>query len=1149
MADLTNNDFEPLRITMTKRPEEEKGLLEHSFNALNFLGIQVNEPDLQIRAEHMSRTGVDVTDPKFASIYERSDSATKQAMLNARNNEDAYRIAGSRAVQAESMEAFGKENILTQLAVGAPAALLTPTTLLPAGSLFKAASVATKARKIKMAAVGAGTATVANLIDEAMIGKQGLETNYLGVAGASIVLGGGAGYIGALLTGTNKTVAANHFLREGDVISAEKATDNFILADVGTETILIPKQDKNLIDKIPYLGEWLASPITRLFQSDNEAVRQFAARISNPTVALKDKEGNYVIMRNKTGAEEKLETQGMYNTMVNQPISELFNQYKANGGTGTRGDFNIEIHRLYNEEATRLRNNAKQFADENSVDALNKIDEEYKAAVAEAKAPTTYYKGANGKELPAAQEVVDAYEASWAKYKDEVEQLRVIKEEQIPAIDAQVKVDIELVKELLKAEGLKGKELTERMKLVRQDIRARATAEKKQLRSSVKPKRPKEIQFYDKKPGGNKAERKELAAKLQELRIARREGKKAAREKYVDDFYANNEIKFNTSNQFLAEGANVYAKYFDEMLAKGQGLGIKQLEGIRTGRLYSPRNWDFKRLTVLDKDIVVTRLKNALTSDARNEYSSDAELLEAAEDLYKVLMTKEIQSELGNGKGYYTKDLPLKARLKEKGLNLDDSKLGDLLYNNFEDVAGMYSYFMSGRYGVQRAFGDYIKDDNLGSLSKAVIEEAQAKGEITAGKDLELLTDTIDDLLGTLRSPQFGNDAAWQFSRNLRSYNSLRLMGGAGGNQLIEIATITAMMLAKGIVTKNFGATAKRVAKMLFLETADSSDLARVLLDQGYMESALHAHRANRIADTEAGFNPNMLERGLDSLTDFQMKYNGQRFFTAFAEDLTGANIIQIIKKASNKDEGMFSRWGLSMEDVQGLKKVFDKNDEKFLNNMTPKQRALFQQAIRRGVAEWVVQPNSMHLPNWFKKAGPIGKLVFQFMKFPMIAQETLLRRGFAEDKAGMAAGIFGAVTMYTTLKYLREEAAVSLGFKDEIDRKYDIFNDEEHMKRAMLESVNYIANLGMLTTVWNYGAIGIQRPELGREWASDNVLESLLGPSASLVQDLSDTAKRAVDGDFTSEQQLNSYRSYAPFMSLPMISEAGKALAEEYGD
>jgi hypothetical protein len=124
------------------------------------------------------------------------------------------------------------------------------------------------------------------------------------------------------------------------------------------------------------------------------------------------------------------------------------------------------------------------------------------------------------------------------------------------------------------------------------------------------------------------------------------------------------------------------------------------------------------------------------------------------------------------------------------------------------------------------------------------------------------------------------------------------------------------------------------------------------------------------------------------------------------------------------------------------------------------------------------------------------------------------------------------------------------MGLKDEIDRKYDIFNNEEDFYRATLESTNYMANLGMFTTLWNYGAAMLGSPELGREWVNRDKLEAIGGPTVGLLKDLMNTAELIVqDGDITSEKQLNNFRTFLPFMAIPGISEGGKYLAEELGD
>lgn len=1147
----------PLEITVTypRTPKPEpigESTWGDYFDILSPFSIQVKNEGTRTQLQDLKRDGIDLSDPAFKQLYMDADVETRKAMMSARNNEDARRIYDRRQIFMAAQERISQDGLLTQIGMGAIPALASPTTLIPFGGVYKAAQLAQKARKLKMVATAAGTATAANLLDESMLDKQGMPTNYMGVAATSMILGGGLGLLSSMLISPRAGQVADNMLETGNAYSKEYINDNFVTIDRGTETLIIPKVEKTLYDKIPYLGDWLKSDITKMYQSESPLVRGIAARISTPTVSLKDANGDFVIL-GKTGADVKQEVIGNFNSKVNVPVSEAYAKWLEEGNVGTRADFNSEVHRLRTEESVRMANESRAYADEKAAPEIEKINAAAKIAKAEANAPATYYRDSKGKEQPATEEVLQKYDEDWALYKQQVEELRVIKEEKIPQMDAQAKIDIELAKELLKAQGIKGKDLTARMKDIRANINAQLKADKAALRSSVKPKRPREIEFYDKKLSDTKAGRKILAEKEAEIKKARDEARDAARAKHDDDFYANNTPNFRTNSPALKEAIEAYSKYYDDMLTKAQNLGIKELMGSKAGRIFTPRNWNFKALSTMSPAEAKSYLKSAIEGDTRNVYKSLDDLNKDIDDLYDILVSKDAQSKLGQGKGYYTKDLPFSKRLSERKLYLDESKLGRLVHTNMEDISGMYNYFMSGRMAVHHAFGDMIDkngDLELSTILNKLQDEAKAKGTTVDAKTQTIITNTINDLLGVRRLAQYGDDAAWELSRNLMTYNSARLMGGAGGNQMIEMATIAMMHLARGIINKRFLSSVKQVADMLYREKGPNNDLGHVLLNSGYLETSLHAHRANRIADTESGFNPSMIERGLNSLADFQMKYNGQRYLTALAEDLSGGAIIQYIKRASTRDEALFSRWGLSMKDVEGLKKVLEKDDKNFLENMTQAQRDKFQLAINRGVSEWVVQPNSIHLPDWFKGAGPVKKLFFQFMKFPMIAQETLLRRGWTEDRAAMVAGIFGAVAMYTTLKYLREEASMAMGFTDKYERKYDIFNNEDDLYRTVLESTNYVANLGMFTTLWNYGNAFMQRPELGRDWANRNAIEAVGGPTIGLFQDLSDIASRLVnDGDFTSERQLNSAKQLFPLLALPGLSEGAKYVAKEYGD
>lgn len=1135
---------------LTALGEEEKEEVQGStfgdyMDLFNPLAMDIKYEDTRASTADFNRTGVTFQDAEMKELYDSADIATKQAMLKARNDSDALKIYRRRSIDAQALERISQDPLAAQLVMGAVPAFLSPTTALPFGGLFKVAQLAQKARKVKMAAAGAGAAATAGLLDEAAIGAEGRETHYLGVAAASIVLGGGLGFLGAALTSPKAKMAADNTLETGSTVSKEHVNDNYVVIDRDSQTLLVPKVDKTLYDRIPFLGEWFKSPITSMMQSNNSVVRDFSTRIANPTVSVRDKNGDFIVF-GKTGADVKQEIIGNFNSKVNLPITELYTKWKEAGNKGTREEFNKKIYRLYVEESNRLQNAAKMFSDESAVDDLATIDAAFKQAGESlqkeitASESTVYYKD-NGELLPYTDEIALAEKQAKAEHADTVVRNKVGTKKAIEDITAKGKEDKKAARKSLEEQGLKPGEVRSRMKVVNKDIDARVKADKAAVRADNKID-----PFKAKKIASAKEVADSFVKKQEALNTGRIQQREAAREKYVDQYYQVNKPAFNTKDSVLSDGASVYAKYFDDMLEKGQKLEIEELAGSKGGRLYAPRNWDFNKVATLPAAEVKMRLKAAIEADARNEYNNAKDLEADVDSIYALLVDKNAQASLGIGKGYYTKDLPFNKRLASRKLYVDESKVGDLVYTNFEDIAGMYNYFMSGRMGVQHAFGT----SDMSIITKALVDEALEKGQTVSAKEQELLVNTVDDLIGVRRLTQYGGTPHWELSRNLMTYNSARLMGGAGGNQLIEMATIAMMHVSKGIIAKNFAQSAKGVAGLLFKGKNVSTDLHHMLINSGYLESALHAHRANRLADNESGFNPKMIERGLNSLADTQMKYNGQRYLTALAEDMSGGAILQYIQRASKSDEAMFSRWGLSMDDVAELKAVLDIDNKNFLKNMTQGQRDKLQLAITKGVAEWVVQPNSVHLPDWFKGAGPVQKLVFQFMKFPMIAQETLMRRGWTEDRAGMIAGIVGAVTMYTTLKYLREEASIALGFTDEIDRKYDIFNDSEQFFRTLQESTNYVANLGMLTTAWNYGNAALQRPELGREWADKNALAALLGPTVGLGQDLSDVASRLVnDGDFTSERQLRSYKQLVPFMSIPGLSEGMKVLAEEYGD
>jgi len=615
----------------------------------------------------------------------------------------------------------------------------------------------------------------------------------------------------------------------------------------------------------------------------------------------------------------------------------------------------------------------------------------------------------------------------------------------------------------------------------------------------------------------------------------------------MDEYYNTKEAEFK-GDEVTIKAAESYKKYFNDMLKRSQTSGIKELQGLNVNRLYAPRTYNYKAIKdgTISQEIVYSEVKNGLANDVRNAGMSEKDLEIATKDIVNKL--NESAFDLNNlTTSYMVKDLPFSTHLKSKKLHLNESFMPNVVKSNFEEVTGAYHYKMSGRQSVQYSFGT----DNLDEIMKSVREEHLEKGIIANEIEIQAFERTVRDLMGDLRMNQLADTPSWSFTRNLTSFNSARLGGGFGGNQFIELASAVMLNGTKALFSGRMMKSLRNTKELLYKKGGKTDEFADYLIGSGYMEDALHTSRINRYADTESGFNSGVVENKLNWMNDKLMKYNGMRYFMGVMEDYTGGAIVSQLKQGNIQVERL-ARWGLTKAQGAALGKKLNKvteGDGWDLSSLSSTERDSLQLAISRGIDEVVVQGDSIHLPAWMKSPGQFTKVLTQFMRFPLIAQESLLRRGMKEDQARMGGAVLGSISTYLGLKYLREQAAMSLGLVHQIDAKYDYENySEEDWMRAIGESLNYTAPLGFMSSIYNYGAIATGNNELGREWQSKNGMASLLGPSGGLGEDLIQLMRSGVEGDFTDERSLQRWKSLVPFNNLPIINEGNKYLIEEFG-
>ena len=633
--------------------------------------------------------------------------------------------------------------------------------------------------------------------------------------------------------------------------------------------------------------------------------------------------------------------------------------------------------------------------------------------------------------------------------------------------------------------------------------------------------------------------------------------------KKLDEYYVDNPVDFSKLDidKSIARGAKGYQDYYNTMRDRGAKLGVEGLKKVSTGKLYRPRVWDFREIqTGMKKGRYTDAQLHTTVKESLRAHPAQADLVDSQLDL----VTQEITSMLKSGTfdlNYMSssfnvpKELPFDQMLKQRKYKLDESKLGKLIKTDLNDVTAAYQFKMSGR----QALAFVYKTDDIEAISQMRKDKLMDEGIATA-EEIKALDRIIQDIAGNLRMNALSNTPAWEFTRNMATYNSSRMGGGFGGNQFIELmsnimlSSVTAM-INSGRFTNSF----KNAGKLLYTEGKVADEFTRSLVRAGHLSDVLHTNRVNRYSDSEQGFNSGWLENNLHHINDKLMKYNGMRYFMGVMEDMTGGAIVEQITTLS-KQKGFtqteikrMARWGLKPSDLRSIAKDIDLHtnlkEGKFdLEAFTEVNRDKLQLAISRGINEAVIQGDSLHLANWMKAPGPYTKLITQFMRFPMIANEVLLRKGMTEEQARMGSAVVASTMTYMGLKHVREQASIQLGLIHETDAKYDYFGTmgEEHMMRAFQESINYNAPLGMMGSLWDLGMNMSGEAQLGRDYGSRDQMAAFMGVTfGGTIPDLLSLFRDAYQGDFD-ERSANKIKSLVPINNLPIIHEAFKALNEE---
>lgn len=640
--------------------------------------------------------------------------------------------------------------------------------------------------------------------------------------------------------------------------------------------------------------------------------------------------------------------------------------------------------------------------------------------------------------------------------------------------------------------------------------------------------------------------------------IARKRTAKDTSKKYdehLKDAYNELDTKLD-GPKWLEDGVRTYRDYFLKMGEEGKLLDMKGMRTISINKWYKSFVYDRKAINEMSFNELKETVYQGLYNHPGNYDKTFDELQASADEIAKSFKNQSFKEGM-DITSFVTSD-SFGANIKAKTLYLDAETIDKIINNDIEKITSAYHYKLSGRFALQNAFGD-VRVENI---IEAINRDAYEKGLTVTNKEKLALQEILEDTLGTFRLASIASgDALWQFSRSMQAFNVSRLLGLSGIVQVTELAGNASGLAIQGLLTKGqLGTHLNAFKKGLYNSNGKlDNEFAEFMFSCGFHDSAMMIHRSNRYGDMENGIALGTFERTTNYAASAISRISGMMGVLNFQESFMGASTIELIKrfgtpKMREQDKALLARWGLSEKDTISIKEDLLKHTDKTLKrfnygDMNPINVRKLQIAVQRNTSENVIQGDSIHNPSFIKKASPIGKLVFQFMRFPLTAQTVLLRKGWNTDKASLIGSIIGSTLSYMVLQWMLEETKIASGLVKEEDRKYDIFNNVDHARNLGFKAFGYAAALGMFTTGYNELAIMTPLPALGSTFEKQEGISGLLGPSASLFDSLAKISYKKLNGEeltASDQRQLNMLMIGA---TLPLVKEGMFELEEHYSN
>jgi len=534
--------------------------------------------------------------------------------------------------------------------------------------------------------------------------------------------------------------------------------------------------------------------------------------------------------------------------------------------------------------------------------------------------------------------------------------------------------------------------------------------------------------------------------------------------------------------------------------------------------------------------------------------------------------------------------IPLqKGPLQERTLPVPDTVLEPWLESDIGTIAAKYARSMLGQIEVTRKFGRPGMDDQFKQFEDMYVRIREQINAAATPKDMMAVVEKQPSLRNAFEAWRRGDAEAkvtkerlfdWLTKREASDRTDLEagleMMLGKYANEenLSDFGSISRLLVQFNMLTKMGGYV-----------IGSMTDVYRPAMVHGFKNYMQHGIRpllsnlgvpaAVREELAQAGvgvegwlrgyttmnagildpYAPgSMVERMMEKMGRLGAKFSGMTWFNDFTRQVGGMESMTVILKAAmektNKDflavnginPGMAQRIADQFK-VHGstIKGVLVAGTDKWSDVEAAR---VLRAAISKDVSTIFTEKSVGDVPNFANR--PLGRVIFQFRGFAFASNQRVLMRGLQDDHQQFVGALVGMTTIGMMVAYLRSlrggedryekfmKSAENPGFwiGEGLDNSgifsllFEVSNTTEKLSQAAGTSINPIKN--PLRAMFPNAS---QQGESTR-FVRRDPLSAVLGPSASIPQDIGKAIAGVVDGDFRAASKITPLLSTHPGFS-----------------